>query len=95
MAVDPQGRIEVILPADADGRTTHNWFYKQTSGPRMQPGAVNGNGTGNQTWVFEDDHGKDGGHGGEGADRGKATDTSAKGGGGGGRNANAHSIRSS
>jgi hypothetical protein len=51
MAVDPTGHIEVVIPANADGKTTENWFYKQTGGPLMPPGAVNGNGTGNQTWV--------------------------------------------
>jgi hypothetical protein len=28
-----------------------NWFFKQNGGPLMPPGATNGNGTGNQTWV--------------------------------------------
>ena len=51
MTVDPTGHLEIIIPADADGTHTENWFYKQTSGPLMPPGAVNGSGTGNQTWL--------------------------------------------
>jgi hypothetical protein len=51
MTVDPAGNLEVIIPADSDGTTTENWFYKQTAGPQMPPGPSNGNGTGNQTWV--------------------------------------------
>jgi uncharacterized membrane protein YgcG len=99
MAVDPQGRLEVIIPADADGSTTENWFYKQTSGPRMEPGMVNGNGTGNQTWVFEDDHsGDNGDHGGSGGDGGSSHSGGGSNGGGGGggpHHGDAHSIRSS
>ncbi|HEV7680155.1 MAG TPA: sialidase family protein [Candidatus Dormibacteraeota bacterium] len=51
MAVDPAGHIEVIIPADADGTNTENWFYRQLAGPLMPPGKINGNGTGNQTWL--------------------------------------------
>jgi hypothetical protein len=50
MTVDPAGHLEVVIPADADGMTTENWYYKQTSGPLLRPGPVNGNGTGGQTW---------------------------------------------
>lgn len=57
MAVDPTGHLEVIIPADptnllpTDTHQTVNWFFKQNGGPLMPPGATNGNGTGNQTWV--------------------------------------------
>ncbi|HET6811615.1 MAG TPA: hypothetical protein VFH50_11460 [Acidimicrobiales bacterium] len=53
MTVDPQGHLEVIIPADCDqcAGNTENWFYKQTDGPLLKPGATNGNGTGNQTPV--------------------------------------------
>ncbi|HXA42455.1 MAG TPA: sialidase family protein [Candidatus Solibacter sp.] len=51
MTVDPSGNLEVIIPADSDGTNTQNWFYKQTAGPQMPPGPINGSGTGNQTWV--------------------------------------------
>jgi len=51
MTVDPTGHLEIVIPADADGSTTENWYYKQTSGPLLRPGAVNGNGTGGQTWA--------------------------------------------
>ena len=51
MTTDETGHLEVILPADSDGSNTENWFYKQTTGPLIPPGATNGNGTGNQTWV--------------------------------------------
>jgi hypothetical protein len=51
MTVDPTGHLEVVIPADSDGNNTHNWYYKQTGGSLMPPGAVNGNGTGGQTWV--------------------------------------------
>ena len=46
MTVDPAGKLEVIIPADSDGTTTENWFYKQTAGPQMPPGPSNGTGTG-------------------------------------------------
>jgi hypothetical protein len=39
-------------PADADGANTHNWYWKQNSGPSLVPGAPNGNGTGNETFVL-------------------------------------------
>jgi hypothetical protein len=53
MTVDPHGHLEVIIPADCDAcaGNTENWFYKQTAGPLLAPGATNGNGTGNETWV--------------------------------------------
>ncbi|GAC1333185.1 MAG: hypothetical protein NVSMB17_13270 [Candidatus Dormibacteria bacterium] len=51
MTVSERGNLEVILPAVADGSTTENWFYRQTSGPLLVPGPTNGNGTGNQTYV--------------------------------------------
>ncbi len=51
MTVDGSGHLEIVIPADSDGSTTENWFYKQTTGPLLVPGATNGNGTGNQTWV--------------------------------------------
>lgn len=53
MTVDPAGHLEVIIPADCDkcGGSTETWFYKQTQGPRLLPGATNGNGTGNETPV--------------------------------------------
>ena len=61
MTVDPTGHIELVIPADpknitvADSNSntngTDNWYFKQTSGPLMVPGATNGNGTGNQTYV--------------------------------------------
>jgi hypothetical protein len=53
ITVDPHGHLEVIIPADCDtcNGTTENWFYKQTAGPLLVPGATNGNGTGNETWV--------------------------------------------
>ena len=53
MAVDELGHLEVILPANSENKAgkTENWFYKQTTGPLLVPGATNGNGTGNQTWV--------------------------------------------
>jgi hypothetical protein len=52
MTVDPTGHIELVIPADSDGTNTHNWYWKQTSGPLLVPGATNGNGTGNETYVF-------------------------------------------
>jgi hypothetical protein len=65
----------------------------------MEPGMVNGNGTGNQTWVFEDDHsGDNGDHGGSGGDGGSSHSGGGSNGGGGGggpRHGDAHSIRSS
>ncbi len=52
ITVDQDGHLEVIIPADCDVcNGTENWFYKQTAGPLLVPGATNGNGTGNQTWV--------------------------------------------
>jgi hypothetical protein len=52
ITVDPHGHLEVIIPADCNACTgTENWFYKQTAGPLLVPGATNGNGTGNETWV--------------------------------------------
>lgn len=57
MTVDPTGHIELIIPADpgnlnpTDTTPTVNWYFKQTSGPLMVPGATNGNGTGNETYV--------------------------------------------
>ncbi|MBJ7594625.1 MAG: exo-alpha-sialidase [Candidatus Dormibacteraeota bacterium] len=57
MTVDPTGNIELIIPADplnvlpTDSHPTVNWYFKETSGPLMPPGATNGNGTGNQTYV--------------------------------------------
>jgi hypothetical protein len=53
ITVDPQGHLEIIIPADCNtcNGATENWFYKQTAGPTLVPGATNGNGTGNQTWV--------------------------------------------
>jgi BNR/Asp-box repeat len=51
MTVDPTGHLEIVIPADSDGSTTENWYYKQTGGPLLRPGAVNGNGTGGQTWA--------------------------------------------
>jgi hypothetical protein len=53
ITVDPRGHLEVIIPADCNAcnGTTENWFYKQTGGPLLVPGATNGNGTGNETWV--------------------------------------------
>jgi hypothetical protein len=53
IAVDPNGHLEVIIPADCNAckGITENWFYKQTAGPLLVPGATNGNGTGNETWV--------------------------------------------
>lgn len=52
ITVDPSGHLEVIIPADCNVcKGTENWFYKQTAGPRLVPGATNGNGTGNETWV--------------------------------------------
>ena len=51
MTLSERGNLEVILPADSDGTTTENWFYRQVGGPQMLPGPTNGNGTGNQTWV--------------------------------------------
>ncbi|MBJ7607840.1 MAG: exo-alpha-sialidase [Candidatus Dormibacteraeota bacterium] len=51
MTVDPAGNIELVIPADQDGTNTHNLFYKQATGPQLVPGATNGNGTGNRTYV--------------------------------------------
>jgi hypothetical protein len=56
MTVDPSGHLEVIIPAnctgsDCNGQTAENWFYKQTAGPLLVPGATNGNGTGGETPV--------------------------------------------
>lgn len=53
MTVDPTGHLEVVIPADCDqcGGNTEIWFYKQTAGPLLVPGATNGNGTGNETPV--------------------------------------------
>jgi hypothetical protein len=53
ITVDPKGHLEVIIPADCNtcNGITENWFYKQTAGPLLVPGATNGNGTGNETWV--------------------------------------------
>jgi hypothetical protein len=51
MTEDPTGHIELVIPADQDGATTHNLFYKQTTGALLVPGATNGNGTGNQTYL--------------------------------------------
>ena len=57
MTVDPTGHIELVIPADptnvlpTDTHQTVNWYFKETSGPLMPPGATNGNGTGNQTYV--------------------------------------------
>lgn len=53
MTVDPVGHLEVIIPADCDscGGNTETWFYKQTQGPLLAPGATNGNGTGSETPV--------------------------------------------
>ena len=51
MTVDPTGHLELVIPADADGSTTENWYWKQTGGPLFVPGPTNGNGTGNQTFV--------------------------------------------
>jgi hypothetical protein len=51
MTVDATGHLEIVIPADSDGKTTHNWYYKQTAGPLIPPGRVNGSGTGGQTWV--------------------------------------------
>ena len=56
MTVDPTGNIELVIPADptnvlpTDTHQTVNWYFKETSGPLMPPGATNGNGTGNQTY---------------------------------------------
>jgi hypothetical protein len=90
MAVDPQGHLEIVIPADADGSLTENWFYKQSGGRLMRPGAVNGNGTGNQTWVF--DAGNDAGNGG-GALGGGGGASTPPGGGGGGGGGNASTAR--
>lgn len=53
MTVDPTGHLEVVIPADCDqcSGNTEIWFYKQTGGPLVVPGATNGNGTGNETPV--------------------------------------------
>ncbi|HSP65628.1 MAG TPA: hypothetical protein VLO10_05495 [Candidatus Deferrimicrobium sp.] len=51
MTVDPNGSVELVIPADQDGVHTHNLFYKQTGGSPIVPGPTNGNGTGNQTFV--------------------------------------------